>query len=143
MFLFVVPILIQGVILALESLKTNPGTHMKEFIDMFDSETCTYDNVKLTKKPQTLTYTDDHEVTKFLSDVITYVTKRYEALYEPPLSYFSISNVKNWPVLISELGQNGVSELISIIVDHECFSFLFTEEENSVMYPSGLYQKLK
>lgn len=47
--MFVVPILIQGVILALESLKTNPGTHMKEFIDMFDSETCTYDNVKLTK----------------------------------------------------------------------------------------------
>lgn len=93
--LFVVPILIQGVILALESLKTNPGTHIKEFIDMFDSETCTYDNVKLTIKPQTPTYTDDHEVTKFLSDVITYVTKRFEALYEPPLSYFSISNVNN------------------------------------------------
>lgn len=54
---------------------------MKEFIDMFDSETCTNDNVKLTIKPQTPTYTDDHEVTKFLSDVITYVTKRLEALY--------------------------------------------------------------
>lgn len=36
--LFEVPILIQGDILALESLKTNPGTHMKEFLDMFERD---------------------------------------------------------------------------------------------------------
>lgn len=108
--LFEVPILIQGVVLALESLKTNPGTHMKEFLDNFDGETCKYGNVKLTNKPQSVTYSDDHEITKFLSDVISYVTKRFQALYEPPFSFFSIFNVKNWPILIPELGQFGVSE---------------------------------
>lgn len=77
---------------------------MKEFIDMFDSEICIYDNVKLIKKFQIFIYIDDYEVIKFLFDVIIYVIKRYEVLYELLLFYFSIFNVKNWLVFIFEFG---------------------------------------
>lgn len=68
---------------------------MKEFIDMFDSEICIYDNVKLIIKFQIFIYIDDYEVIKFLFDVIIYVIKRFEVLYELLFFYFSIFNVKN------------------------------------------------
>lgn len=77
---------------------------MKEFLDMFDSEICKYGNVKLINKFQNFIYIDDYEVIKFLFDVIIYVIKRFEVLYELLFFYFSIFNVKNWFVFIFEFG---------------------------------------
>lgn len=77
---------------------------MKEFLDMFDSEICKYGNVKLINKFQNFIYIDDYEVIKFLFDVIIYVIKRFEVLYELLFFYFSIFNVKNWLVFIFEFG---------------------------------------
>lgn len=77
---------------------------MKEFLDMFDSEICKYGNVKLINKFQNFIYIDDYEVIKFLFDVIIYVIKRFEVLYELLFFYFSIFNVKNWFVFVFEFG---------------------------------------
>ncbi|XP_062616845.1 zinc finger protein 862-like [Saccostrea cucullata] len=137
-----VTILVDGAILALEGLKTSNGANMKEFLENFDTVTSKYGNVKLTNKPQTLNYSDDADVKKFLSDVITYLMKRFDALYKPPFSLFSVFNVKNWPVLVPELGKYGVDEIMSI-VSHECFSFLFNEAEKAVVLSQWSLLKAK
>ena len=67
-----------------------------------------------------------------LSDVISYATKRFEALYTPPFSLICISNKKKKCLCVYLLGQYGVKELISI-VHHESFSFLFSEEGRAVV----------
>ena len=96
---------------------------MQNFLETFDIETLKYGNVKLTNKPLTLSY----------SDVITYVTKRVEALYTPLLTVLhfqckiKLACTCTWARTVW-----CQKELISI-VNHESFFFLFIEEERAVV----------